>query len=159
MKWCPNCGKELTKDGFCGNCGSISVMPGIKPDVTDTNQTKELKDKKADTNKKNSKPGLEFGCSIAGFLLSLVSLISLRFLKPCLLNGKCGFAGFLGDIEIVLFRSICLLFIILSTVFSVLGISKKNIKMGLIFSTIGIIICIVSLLLCFNIIPTKIILF
>ena len=30
MKWCPNCGKELEKDGFCSNCGSNSVMPGIR---------------------------------------------------------------------------------------------------------------------------------
>lgn len=179
MKYCSNCGKELTKDGFCSNCGSNSSLPGMVIENKQKKVTEEIKinycvecgcknnngkiycDKclnmKRQPSKKNDTKSSRIGFSIAGFICSFGSLIVVHFLKPHLLS-KCGDLCGLGNaIDTFLRRTECLILLVLGLVFSIIGINEKNKQIGLLLSGIGVIICILSFLLCFNIIPIKVI--
>ena len=102
MKWCPNCGQELKKDGFCSNCGSSSVMPGIryntekesqvikqtqKETVSDNKKQnkKQIKEKKycRSCGKKLNKKGICKECSSSTFMPGISEKEKYKFCSNC----------------------------------------------------------------------------
>ena len=66
MKYCTECGKELASDAkVCENCGKKLVVEEVAPEVATQNNNQVNNTQAKDSN----------GLAIAGFIISLVSLI------------------------------------------------------------------------------------
>lgn len=154
MKCCPNCGKELTKDGFCSNCKSSPTLPGMKINVTKIKDNNETVDEKTDnistpkTKDSNETKNYIYSTifAIIGFIIGIVSIVLAIHFSP---SSKDGLDKIFGGVPMVPIFLLCLF----GTVFSLAGLGIRKNNAIILFAGVGVFLNVASIVLCFTSCP------